>query len=753
MKKQDTAQTLKSIILQENITEEAIFAYLKANIKNAKEEINAALKHIGDYAYDMTMEVDYEEYELEYEDETGIPAYECDSDHFQRWFEDTLLGKDLAKIRKLLEELNEEQDLSLRLESQLNTSSAQSPKELIEAVKNYEVLKALNILKSGQIEQKHVGKDLLDVCDEAIGSLIDVVVEDADGGKEIGKGINAAFLQFIRVDYNAQGFKDYSGEARKQLKKCSVYKLREILESITKGESMESALHNSIFYNKNGKFKPKHKELSFIPLNNFELKVLVEIEEVNLGQIDLSYIKSLAALFADCAWWKTNRKDFSGIEQWDTSKINDMSKLFACLKDFKADLSKWNVSSVKNFRSMFADCESFNSDLSNWKPKKAENIAFMFEGAKSFTSNLDAWNISKEVVEKAKGIFKDCPIQKNPPLWYKAVFDMDNPSVELLYKLVKIRDYERAKECLLSLQTLKKEEYIEGARLCFYMEPGVVGVALPDKIFFTALVNQAKSQNIDIPIDNEVMQLCLRYGELEYAKSLVTLGYKVIIDKENNFGVYVALKSEPTQEVRDILHFFVENCGNKINEKFFEALDFNPESSFYRKEFNEETLDVFFKELLARYPKETFTDKKMLSFFINTDLIYILFNNGVEVDLQGVEYNPRTIGDYYLDKYKAEKELRLVKFLKFLELNLLQADTILEDYSYNKAAALLMFVYNFKDELMRNDEVMPVQEILKQFAKNGIDAEKLGTYYGKNLYELLEDSEHKEEVLSLLKIK
>ncbi|WP_300856753.1 hypothetical protein [Helicobacter typhlonius] len=145
------------------------------------------------------------------------------------------------------------------------------------------MLKALHILQSGQIERKRIGKNLLEICDKAIDSLIDVIVEDSKGGKEIGEGIQAAFLLFISVDYNAQGFKDYSGEARKQLKKGSVYKLREVLESITKGKSIESALHNSVFYDKKGNFKPKHKELSFIPLNTFELKVLVEIEEVNLG--------------------------------------------------------------------------------------------------------------------------------------------------------------------------------------------------------------------------------------------------------------------------------------------------------------------------------------------------------------------------------------------------------------------------------------------------------------------------------------
>lgn len=198
----------------------------------------------------MTMQADYEEYELEYEDETGIPASECDSNDFQRWFEDTLLGKELAKIRTLLEELSKEKNLQQRLNSQANAHSAQSPKELIEAIQNYEVLKALHILQSGQIEKKHIDKDLLEVCDKAIDALIDVIVEDSKGGKGIGKGIKGAFSRFIKVDYNSQGYKDYSGEVRKQLKKGSVYKLREVLESITKGKSIESALHNSVFYDK-----------------------------------------------------------------------------------------------------------------------------------------------------------------------------------------------------------------------------------------------------------------------------------------------------------------------------------------------------------------------------------------------------------------------------------------------------------------------------------------------------------------------
>lgn len=43
-------------------------------------------------------------------------------------------------------------------------------------------------------------------------------------------------------------------------------------------------------------------------------------------------------------------------------------------------------------------------------------------------------------------------------------------------------------------------------------------------------------------INDKVMHTCLRFDKLEYAKFLRTLGYKVVITKENNFGLFVALK-------------------------------------------------------------------------------------------------------------------------------------------------------------------------------------------------------------------
>lgn len=584
-------QTLKNIIIQQvYINEQEILTHLK-ECRNAEEELQEALEYLEQSAYDMTMEFDYEEYELQYEDETGIPAYECDSDHFQRWFEDTLLGEDLANIRKFLEELSEEKDLLSRLDSALQTETIKSPKELIESIQNYQVLKALKILQS----TIHIGKDILTICDKALDSLANVVVVDSEDS-ETGEGIYAEFSNFIYVDYNASGYKDYNGEVNKALRKSSLYELRRILESITKGKNIESALQDSLFYDKKGKFKPKHAELSYIPFTTLELKILVEINEVNLGEIDLSYIKSLAYLFANLSYeiihYRTSREDFSGIEKWDTSKVTDMHALFSGHEDFNADLSKWKVQNVKNFVSMFSQAKSFNADLSKWKPKKADDISYMFSGAKSFKSCLDSWDLPKNVVaEKSKCLFSDCPLIENPPTWYKAVFDMSNPSVELLKMLVKIRDYESSKIIFEKLPTLSEEEYDEIANLCFYLPAGTVGFDSPDKDFFTAFVSQAKTQIGRIPTLHDDVMLDSIGFDYEYAKYLASLGYKIHFSK----GGYLSggsirglLNKKPNEKMNERLDFIVKNLGDEISLNFFSSLGLTFESRGYRYErFNE----------------------------------------------------------------------------------------------------------------------------------------------------------------------
>lgn len=734
---------------------ESFQAFLQTN--PSKEDLKTLKGHMDAYINEKYEKIDPEEYELEYEDDTGISYAEASSDEFDQWLiHQVILGDELSAIYTTIQSLLKAKDFSKALSQENKTNSSQTPQELKNAVQNFEVLKALALLQSGTI--KNIGKDILTTYYNAIDTLVDRVVVDSNNGNGSGEGIHTEFSEFIDVDYNASGFKDYNGDVRKELKKSSLDELRKILESIIKGKSIESALQESVFYDKKGKFKPKYPNLCYIPFTPFELKILVELDSVSLEQIDLSFIKSLSSLFANYSMaglihFRTNRKDFSGIESWDTSKIKEMNNLFAGLKDFNANLSKWKVTSVKDFVSMFRGCESFNSDLSKWKPKKAENINSMFEGCKSFSSDLNAWDLPSELIERSKCIFTDCPLQNNPPLWYKAVFDMDNPSYELLCKLVQARDYKQAKIILEKIAPLQNEQYENISKLCFYVPSGTVSNAMPDEEFFSAFVESAKSQGFHVPISNKVMQTCLRYNRLEYAKFLATLGYKVKIDRQNSFGVSVALRSGLSEEIKEILEFTLDHLDNTINIEFFSYLDL--EDSYVRgrfNNFNEESLDFFFQGLLKRYPKEM-CDKKLLSFFVNLDLIYLLFKHGVEVDLKDVAYNPKIIGGHYLSpsSYYYEPKGKLSRFLQLLGHNLsVRADTIVE-YAAVKAPALLIFLSRFKDKLNLNDEEYPMQDILKEFASHNVDVEKLGTYENENLYEILEKSPHKEEVLALFK--
>lgn len=61
----------------------------------------------------------------------------------------------------------------------------------------------------------------------------------------------------------------------------------------------------------------------FQPKTIDELKELVDDLKINLGDIDTSCITDMSSLFSS-----TKRKDFSGIELWDVSNVDNMSEMF-----------------------------------------------------------------------------------------------------------------------------------------------------------------------------------------------------------------------------------------------------------------------------------------------------------------------------------------------------------------------------------------------------------------------------------------
>ena len=105
-------------------------------------------------------------------------------------------------------------------------------------------------------------------------------------------------------------------------------------------------------------------------------------------------------------------KKYGEINNWDVSKVTDMSHMF---KDsFNQPLNKWNVSKVTNMRGMFWTCRSFNQPLNNWNVSSLSwhdnEVFFDFNGYMASSTNMESMfqgAISFVVFDSQKFQFKN----------------------------------------------------------------------------------------------------------------------------------------------------------------------------------------------------------------------------------------------------------------------------------------------------------------------------------------------------------
>lgn len=70
------------------------------------------------------------------------------------------------------------------------------------------------------------------------------------------------------------------------------------------------------------------------------------------------------------------------MEDWDVSKVTDMSELFKGYATFNKTL-KWDVSNVTDMSSMFHGCKKFNRPL-EWDVSNVEDASSMFYDCEEF---------------------------------------------------------------------------------------------------------------------------------------------------------------------------------------------------------------------------------------------------------------------------------------------------------------------------------------------------------------------------------
>ena len=145
----------------------------------------------------------------------------------------------------------------------------------------------------------------------------------------------------------------------------------------------------------------------YTPKTRYELKALVNDNNIYLGDIDTQYITDMRSLF-----YNSKRINFNGIELWDTSNVTTMEYMFAETIYFNENISAWDVSNVENMKSMFWKAKSFNQPLNSWNVSNVTNMNSMFCGAKSFNQALHKWNVGK--VQNMAFLFSETEVFNQP---------------------------------------------------------------------------------------------------------------------------------------------------------------------------------------------------------------------------------------------------------------------------------------------------------------------------------------------------
>ena len=89
----------------------------------------------------------------------------------------------------------------------------------------------------------------------------------------------------------------------------------------------------------------------------------------------------------------SKRKDFDGLETWDTSNVTTMAYMFLQAEHFNHLIECWDVSKVRDMLHMFSEASAFDQPLDRWDVSKVKKMDYMFREAASFRQPVTAWRL------------------------------------------------------------------------------------------------------------------------------------------------------------------------------------------------------------------------------------------------------------------------------------------------------------------------------------------------------------------------
>ena len=128
---------------------------------------------------------------------------------------------------------------------------------------------------------------------------------------------------------------------------------------------------------------------------------------------DTSSVTNMYQMFVGVSWFNGSSNEGWSLSNWDVSNVTNMQAMFSGTK-FNEDISNWDVSNVIDMNSMFSYIEEFNQPLNNWNVSSVKNFTLMFFKT-SFNFPLDNWDVSN--AEHLVGLFRDTPFNQDISNW------------------------------------------------------------------------------------------------------------------------------------------------------------------------------------------------------------------------------------------------------------------------------------------------------------------------------------------------